>query len=467
MGNDPCTDRVLYKKINNFEWPGVKIGYDNENNQHAVWTDSITSLVRHIAKTFSVEEVRMLYQETYNKIIPLSDNSLESILRSLHIPLQPRELKPLSDTSILRDKYVPQYLKELNRHPTALRWDVSKQRNMDQVITMLAKDFIPAVPCTCGGSELNGHTVFTPNPQHQINPNLRFALHQSSILDISPAHVADLDETDSIQEYGNAFRYTMKLEYEEQMRLYEHYSLYKQKLRPMTNNTARIFIHGIMDARLSIQPSDIVLLRPLQPIMVSTYHHNRPTIVPNTLEIESRVLELVRGRNDQPDSVVISWDLDIGQKGMLSDDHFFREYNIRFVPNVSFPQKCYTALDWLQGLSKSQQQNVKDLLFPVVAPMVKPLSYDAMSCEMSGLSGDFRNSDVMKPLNQAQASFLQMIRARTLDPTFETTRPACILTGPGKLRHYFLLHYLSFASCTIPHTPFQLEPVRQRRLLPQ
>lgn len=47
------------------------------------------------------------------------------------------------------------------------------------------------------------------------------------------------------------------------------------------------------------------------------------------------------------------------------------------------------------------------------------------------LSGDLRNSDVMTPLNQAQSSFVRMIRARTLDPTFESTRPACILTGPA------------------------------------
>lgn len=424
---------VLPRKIKQHKIQGFMLGYDSQNNEYAVWTDSITSLVTQTSKTFSLEEVRMLYQKTYNKMIPICNNSLESILRSLSLlKIQPRELKPLSDTSILRDKYVPQYLKELNRHPTARRWDVSKERNMDQVIAMLAKDFIPAVPCTCGGSGLNGHTVYTPNPQHQINPNLRFALQQSSILDISPSHVADLDETDSIQEYVNAFRYTVKLEYEEYMRLYEHYSLYKHKLKPMTNSTARIFIHGIMDARPSLSISDIVLLRPLQPIMIPIYNHGRPTFVPHTLEIQSRILGLVRGRNDEADSVVISWELDSEQKVMLSDDFFFREYNIRFIPNVSFPQTCNTAFDWLQsGLSKSQQQNVKDLLFPVVAPMVKALSYDQISCELSGLSGDFRNSDVIKPLNQAQTSFLQMIRARTLDPTFESIRPACILTGPA------------------------------------
>ena len=467
--NKPNLNQIkLRNKIRKGKLYGVVLGYDSQNNEYVVLTNSIISLLlshKSNPNTFSSAEVRMLYQKTYNKTIPLNDASLENILHwNGKKPVQPRETKPLSDTSILRDKYVPEYLKELNRHPTALQWDVSKQRNMDQVITMLAKDFIPAVPCKCGtpglkGHEENGHEVYTPNPSYQIEPNLRFALLQSSILDISPSTVTDLDETDSIQEYGNTFRHTIKLEYEEQMRLYEHYSLYKHKLkRANSANTARIFIHGIMDARPSLSIADIVLLRPLQPILVSQYnYHHRMTTIPYTLEIQSRIVELVRGKKDEPDYIEISWQLDIEQLDMLKDYRFARDYNIRFVPNVFFPQKCLTALEWLQGLSQPQQQQVKDLLFPVhvshawytlyysfllrsnanflssllQAPMVKPLSYDQMSCDMRGLLGDFRNSDVMKPLNQAQASFLQMIRARTIDPTLHTTRPACILTGPA------------------------------------
>ena len=440
-GKSPCSKKFLRDALLqanfNKDWPGVTIGYGGQSNApsavYAVWTYSITCLLTNgqQSNSFTLEEVRMLYGRKHNQSLPLNDKSLTDILRSENVSIRPRATAPLGATSILRDSYVPHYLKDHNLHPTALQWSVSKKRDMDQVISLLAKDFIPAVPCTCTPG-ISGHGgIYEPNQPFPITPNLRFAL-QTTILDISPSKVADLDETDSLQEYADTFRHTVKLEYEEQMRLFEHYSLYQHQLKPMTNNTARILIPGILDARPSLSIADIVLLRPIQPIvMYQPDYHGRLTFTPNTLEIQSRIVDLVRGRKDEPDSVVISWELDIGQKELLKDDRFLREYNIRFVPNESFPQKCNTALGWLKGLSKPQQQNVKDLLFPVVAPMVKPLSHDQMSCDMSGLAGDFRSSDVLKPLNEAQASFVRMIRARTLDPTFESTRPACILTGPA------------------------------------
>ncbi|KAL7499976.1 hypothetical protein ACHAWT_010917 [Skeletonema menzelii] len=424
----PCSKKSLHNAIVN-NWPGASIGYGGKINgpraEYAVWINSITCLLKDIhSDSFTLEEIRMLYKRAYKYPIPLDDRSLRDILQAVNIFVPQPELKPLSDTSILREKYIPQHLKDLNRHPTALQWNASKQRSMDQVITLLAKEFIPDV--SNGNEEL-----YKPNPPSAITPNLRFAL-EPAILHISPPNVVDLDETDSIQEYVNTFRYTVKLEYEQQMRLYEHYSLYQHQLKPLTDKTVRILIPGIMDARPSLSIADIVLLRPIQPVMVPQYdYYHALQIRPNSLEIQSRIVDLKRGRNNEPDSVVISWELDIQQKDLLKDDHFLRQYNIRFVPNEFFPQQCNTALGWLQGLSKAQQQNVKDLLFPVVAPMVKPLTDDQKSCDMSGLAGDFRSSDILKPLNKAQASFLRMIRARTLDPTFESIRPVCILTGPA------------------------------------
>eukprot|EP00574_Skeletonema_japonicum_P011504 CAMPEP_0201717586 /NCGR_PEP_ID=MMETSP0593-20130828/3283_1 /ASSEMBLY_ACC=CAM_ASM_000672 /TAXON_ID=267983 /ORGANISM="Skeletonema japonicum, Strain CCMP2506" /LENGTH=1033 /DNA_ID=CAMNT_0048207681 /DNA_START=56 /DNA_END=3157 /DNA_ORIENTATION=- len=435
-GKSPCSKKALRNAIAN-NWPGVTLGYGGRYNgpsdEYAVRINSIVCLLNgHESGSFTIDEVRMFYQRKYHVPIPIRDDSLMAILRSVNISITPtpRDLKPLSDTSILRDKYVPQYLKDLNRHPTALQWNVNKQRNMDQVITLLAKDFIPSVPCTCAPG-INVHEMYTPNAISPITPNLRFAL-QTSILDISPSKVVDLDETDIVKEYTNSFRHTVKLEYEERMRLYEHYSLYAHQIKAMTNKTAKILIPGIMDARPSLSIADIVLLRPLQPIMVPQYdYHRNLRITPNTLEIQSRIVDMVRGRRDEPDSIVISWELDIGQKELLKDDHFMRQYNIRFVPEESFPQICNTALGWLDKLSDIEQKNIKNLLFPVVAPMVKPLDYEQMAVDMSCLAGDFRNSDVLKPLNEQQASFLRMIRARTLDPAFQSIRPACILTGPA------------------------------------
>ncbi len=437
-GKSPCSKNILRNSIANGKWPGVTLGYGGQFNgpskEYAVSINSILRLlIGHDSGSFTIEEVRMLYQRKYHMNIPLRDDSLMAILRSANIiiTIPPRDLKPLSDTSILRDKYVPQHLKDLNRHPTALQWNVHKQRNMDQVITLLAKDFIPSVPCTSCAPGVSINELYLPNAASPITPNLRFAL-QTSILDISPSKVVDLDETDRIKEYTNTFRHTVKLEYEERMRLYEHYSLYAHQIKAMTNKTAKILIPGIMDARPSLSISDIVLLRPLQPIMVPQYdYHHQLRITPNTLEIQSRIVDMVRGRRGEPDAVVISWELEIGQKELLKDDHFLRQYNIRFVPEESFPQICNTALGWLEKLSSSEQEHIKNLLFPVLAPMVKPLTYDQMTCDMSALAGDFRSSDVLKPLNEEQASFLRMIRARTLDPAFQYLRPACILTGPA------------------------------------
>lgn len=473
------SEKTFKQRIQNNVLPGVVYGADDKNNGYCVWLHSIITLVGHNrTREVSVEEVRALYMQAYNKTIPLNDFWLHIILKNARIPaihpyaqqmrirqpleitappgktgiLPPRELKPLSATSVLQDKFVPQHLKQLNLLPTSLQWDASKLHNMELTISLIAKEFIPAVPCTCGVKStagdlkssggnvgLNGHReLYSPIAPNSIQPDLRFALRQSTDLRFAPPvppNVADLDETDSIKEYVDTFRHTMKIEYEEKLRLYEHYSLYRHQIRPMTNNTVRIFMQGILDATPSLSISDIVLLRPIYPIAIPQYSYGaygrQLTHVQNTLEIHSRIVETIRGRNDQPDSIVISWELDAQQKDLLKDPQFEKHYNIRFVPNASVPQKCSTALDWLESLTPSQQESsVKELLFPVYAPIVKPLGHEQMSCDMSTLS-DNGNSDVSKPLNEAQESFLRMIRGRTLDPTFESTRPACILTGPA------------------------------------
>ena len=81
-------------------------------------------------------------------------------------------------------------------------------------------------------------------------------------------------------------------------------------------------------------------------------------------------------------------------------------------------------MDWLENLPAVQQEAVADVLFPVTAPVVKPLAPD-----QSMIAGDI--NDAEKPLNQLQSLFVRMVRARTQDPSVDKTRPPMILTGPG------------------------------------
>ena len=155
---------------------------------------------------------------------------------------------------------------------------------------------------------------------------------------------------------------------------------------------------------------------------------------PYAVEIESRVINIVRGKGNVPDQVIISWELSPEQRDELKDHAWIREYNIRFIPNSSAVEKCLTALDWLENLSEFQQEGLKDILFPVSAPVVKALTAEQRQVSPGASTA---NSDIGKPLNELQSSFVRMVRARTLDPSFEMTRPPMILTGPagtGKVR---------------------------------
>ena len=100
-------------------------------------------------------------------------------------------------------------------------------------------------------------------------------------------------------------------------------------------------------------------------------------------------------------------------------------WNIAMVINRSL-----TSLDWLEGLSMLGKRTLQAILFPVTAPVVAPLTpkQQIISC---GAPTEVDISDISKPLNELQSSFVRMVRARTLDPSFETTRPPMILTGPA------------------------------------
>lgn len=357
----------------------------------------------------------------------------------------------LSGTAVLRDKFVPQHISAINLAPVYDRWVLCDDQgfhaetspsNMEPVIAKMAENFIPRVPCSCGQTPepIHGAYYYKPSPVHRVPPDLTFALSNNSGKKWKMPR-ADLDETTDVKEYADVFRGALRSEHEELMRLYEKYSLYKWQLHrvdtvPVDKKKASIHIDGISDARPSLQVSDIVLLRPVQPIVglmpdgwggMKAGQYN--------IEIESRILSIVRGRDGIPDQVIISWEFNPHQLDALKDQAWVREYAIRFVPSPAVIDRSLTSLDWLENLSLFQQSALKDILFPVMAPTVKPLTPEQrhISYEILAPTGASNSSevDIKKPLNDLQSSFVRMVRARTLDPSFEMTRPPCILTGPA------------------------------------
>lgn len=239
--------------------------------------------------------------------------------------------------------------------------------------------------------------------------------------------------------------HSLLLSLQELLRLFEKYSLFYKRIRIPANRKsgerfAHIDLEGISDARPSLNVGDIVLLRPQQPLIgrFTNQYTGRMECHPYPIEIESRILSIVRGRSGKnkfvPDTITISWELTTTQTDALHDHMNVREYAIRFVPSTTVIDRSLTTLDWLETLSLEGKHIMQDILFPVMAPIVKPLTPEQkkISC------GEVPNSDISKPLNEKQTNFVQMVRARTLDSSFEETRPPMILTGPagtGKVSH--------------------------------
>jgi hypothetical protein len=366
------------------------------------------------------------------------------------------------------DTVIPFKDKQLNMVEPAARWICpgacagsgrDEPYKLDGVIASLAKDFIPSIPCVCprgvNDAPPHGEYFFKPTLPRTVFPNLQFGLQSNSVQKYgetsksAPPGVVDLDETTSITEYCSTFQHALRLEYEEHLRLYEHYSLYKMKVHPLEDapppgapsisrhlamtSRARIFVDGISDARPSLQIGDIVLLRPIQPVINfyrGNYGEMRSTQM--IVEIESRILGVVRGRGDQKDQVLFSWGLDPQQTSLLRDPSWHRQYNIRFVPSAVTVERCQSGLDWVQLVSKVTPGVLDDILFPVTAPKVKPLGIENQSIHLNAQHAtNVENSDVSKPLNELQSSFVRMVRARTLDHAYDKVRPPMVLSGPA------------------------------------
>jgi hypothetical protein len=404
----------------------------------------------------------------------------------------------------------PEYKKQANLVPLNDRWkcdtdwidranDPDHNRlDMDNVIISLAKTFIPAVPCSCSKDTPkpppHGEWLYVPTLSHNVTPNYQFALRDTPMMRavqerIGAASMVDLDETSSVTEYCSVFEQALRSEYEEHLRLYELYSLYhfhielldkhphpvipcqdykeaRQAAGSFVYKTARLVIDGISDARPTLQIGDIVLLRPI------------PAYDQVHVEIESRIVRVIRGQTNRrfdasqgndhfgKDQVIITWGLNHKQTSYLLLKHLSKTslrktqkkgemhktsehnimFNVRFIPSAAVLERCLTALDWLSHVSKNNPQALDDVLFPVKAPAVKPLS----AHQMHRMKEDY--SDEENPLNELQSSFVKMVGARTRDPEYNNVRPPMILTGPAgrfalsyyKLNYRLYLTFISF-----------------------
>ncbi|KAL7516520.1 LOW QUALITY PROTEIN: hypothetical protein ACHAWX_001531, partial [Stephanocyclus meneghinianus] len=349
---------------------------------------------------------------------------------------------------------IPQHKRALNLVPVHEHWkcdsnwiDAAEDGNknaqssydMDEVIVSLARNFIPAVLCTCNqnhnSSPLHGAALYVPTLPHIVNPNYQFALiKQNPMYEVSKQQnapdIVDLDETSSTVEYSKSFEHALKIEYEEHLKLYEQFSLYDVRIDPVdkrflpglgfVTKVAKISMNGFADARPTLQIGDIVLLRPrLRGPSVS--HH----MTYSALEIESRILGVIRSKRDEKDQILFTWGLNHHQTAVMGNAPWETYFNVRFVPSASSLERCLTALDWIKNVSIHHPQALNDVLFPLEAPKVKSLKGQ----QSIRLKHDASDTDTQ--LNELQSSFVRMVRARTLDSEYTHVRPPMILTGPA------------------------------------
>lgn len=183
---------------------------------------------------------------------------------------------------------------------------------------------------------------------------------------------------------------------------------------------AKISMNGFADARPTLQIGDIVLLRPrLRGPSVS--HH----MTYSALEIESRILGVIRSKRDEKDQILFTWGLNHHQTAVMGNAPWETYFNVRFVPSASSLERCLTALDWIKNVSIHHPQALNDVLFPLEAPKVKSLKGQ----QSIRLKHDASDTDTQ--LNELQSSFVRMVRARTLDSEYTHVRPPMILTGPA------------------------------------
>ena len=250
-----------------------------------------------------------------------------------------------------------------------------------------------------------------------------------------------IDETGTNRHYFAVLRELMQVEQAEVQRLYEKaYDNYQIRVTTpsaastqggiQNNGVAQFKVTGIADGRPSIRPGDKLLIRPYRPIYRPGRNVNLDTFSGSpSVEVVSRVLAVNQGKENKKDArhgtqpkdqILISWVED-----PLLDVHIKRQFcTVRFIPASTAHEQCLTALSWLKSIN---QYVARDLLFPSKPPKLPP----PPAIEESNTDADTTEEREYEKLNTNQARFVQMVTARTANPTNERVRPPMVLTGPA------------------------------------
>lgn len=338
-----------------------------------------------------------------------------------------RELKPLDASAVLGDSFVPASQKKIFLQNIDDRWNACRGPPvMETLIQKLSHEMIPWTP---GLSK----DLFQPPACHEMKPDLTLISRPT----ISCGK-ADLDETSSISEYVSTFRSALMEEHRAKCKAYEAYTVYsaiRMTFNPKRPHAVSIAMNGISDARPGLSVGDIVLIRPIDPVMTYVRHLYPNGMVgnirrPSHIEIETKVLSINRGRRGALDTVTFDWCLG-PEKAKALTNASTRSFAVRFIPHSRATDKCMTALDWLEGLNELQQSLVQGVLFPVSAPVVSPLKFEQRQLLFgSDIPNVVGNCELKEPLNEKQSDFVRMARARMLDAS-NVVRPPIILTGPA------------------------------------
>jgi len=215
-----------------------------------------------------------------------------------------KELKPLDASAVLGEQFVPASQKTIFLRHIDERWNACRGPHvMEKLIEMLADEMIPRTP---GISK----DLFRPPACHEVQPD--YALITRPVVSRGKA---DLDETSSISEYVSTFRSALMEEHKAKWKAYEAYTIYSAIMMtfdPKRPHAVSIAMRGIADALPGLSAGDIVLIRPIDPVMAYVRHVYPNGVVgnvrrPSHIEIESRVLSINRGRRGALDTVTLDW----------------------------------------------------------------------------------------------------------------------------------------------------------------
>lgn len=373
--------------------------------------------------------------------------------------IQNHPAKPINEEcrfaafNILARNYVPQHMKAINQvQVTCIIPTLEPPKSEVETERVFRGLMRHSLACECTGEKgKNCHALpakILALEEHSFARNQMKKRNGAAVPPISMSSGRDA--------YIQTFRELMQLEYEAQSKLFERYSQYEVEIfttaLPLTEKkkhrhqlVAKFRVSGIADGRPSVQPGDLVLIRPYG-VVPNPYHLRRsyPKCSPNTapppvmlfpgahqipyhrVEIRAKVVQVVRGKPSpdkelRKDLVIINWCVDPTlAMSMLSQD---RRFTVRFVPSTSSHERALTAFRWLETLHPTI---AKDLLFPTETPKLPPTA----PVDESDVDYDSLELEYMQ-LNENQTKFVRMMITRTENPAKESVRSPIVLTGPA------------------------------------